>query len=295
MIINVNKDIEGKEIKEFLNSLDFSSSELRRLKKCDGIKVNGSSVTVRYVLKEKDVLSLNTEDTASSETIEPKNIPLNIIYEDEDICIINKPKDMPVHPSQNHRNDTLANALAYKYQNKNFVFRAITRLDRNTTGITLIAKNRISASFLSREMKEGRIEKEYLAVLDGTLPEKNGVIDKKIGRKEGSIIERCISEKGEAAKTIYTVISENDARTLVKARTETGRTHQIRVHFAYMNCPLTGDSLYGKENPLISGQVLHAYTLTFTHPTTRIRLKFKADIPNEFKKLTEEFKLPLSY
>jgi 23S rRNA pseudouridine1911/1915/1917 synthase len=243
----------------------------------DGIVVNGARVTVRYVLKDKDVVSLALEDTESSETATPSDLEVDIIYEDDDLIIANKPPFMPTHPSHNHHHDTLANALANYFAKKDipFVFRPINRLDRNTSGLVIVAKNRIAAAKLTDEMKSKRIKKTYVAYLEGALddPEKTveymgmtlGVIDSCLHRTEKSIIVREVcspdTHDAEEAITYYRILNRCDECTEVEIFPQTGRTHQLRVHFASVGHPIIGDDLYGSASPHIERHALHAKSL----------------------------------
>ena len=196
---------------------------------------------------------------------------------------------MPTHPSRDHHGDTLADALAYRYRDSSlpFVFRPINSLDRNTSGLTLIARNRISAAKLSDSMRTGRIKKRYLAILDGVPPEKSGTIKTHIRRTAESIIVRevCDESDGDYALTRYTLLAERDGRSLVLASPETGRTHQLRVHFAHIGCAILGDDMYGGASDLIERHALHAALLSFPHPSDDRELTLLAPLPDDMKEL----------
>ena len=295
MIYKISAEENGKTVKEILRyGVGLSLAFTKQLKFLDnGIMLNGERVTVRKVVKEGDILSLATEDIEKKDVLTPTDLPLDIIYEDEDIVLPNKSSDMPTHPSHNHRGDTLADALAYKYQKEGvpFVFRAISRLDRNTSGLTLIAKNRISASHLSNSMKQGKINKTYLAILCGTLPEDEGIIDTYIKREAESIIFRKVcaeNEGGDHAITKYKVIAKNELYSLVLAYPITGRTHQLRVHFSHIGAPILGDDMYGSESSLIKRHALHALKLTFPHPQSAKSVSFSAPPSEDITKAIEE-------
>lgn len=272
----------GKTVLVFLREkTGMSRAMLRHLKFMDdGITVGGSHVTVRYILKEGDLLSIKSEDEAGSEKLVPVDLAVDIVYEDDDIVVPDKPPFMPTHPSRDHYEDTLANALAYRYRDDDlpFVFRAANRLDRNTSGLVLIARNRISASKLFSSMRSGEIEKRYIAVLDGVPSEREGEIRTYIGRTPESIIVRrvCGEGEGDLAITRYRVLRENGRYSVVEATPVTGRTHQLRVHFAHIGAPIVGDELYGKESELIARHALHAAYLSFPHPTTNARIELSA-------------------
>ena len=295
MIYKISAEENGKTVKEVLRyGAGLSLAFTKQLKFLDdGIMLNGERVTVRKTVKEGDILSLATEDIKRTDALTPTDLPLDIIYEDEDIVLPNKSANMPTHPSHNHRGDTLADALAYKYQNEDtpFVFRAISRLDRNTSGLVLVAKSRLSASRLSASMKQGNIAKTYVAVLDGRPQTDEGVIDTYIKRETESIIFRKACQKdegGDRAITKYKVIAASDAHSLVLAYPITGRTHQLRVHFSHVGAPILGDDMYGKESPLISRHALHASTLEFPHPSTNESIKVCAPLSEDMANAVTE-------
>ena len=275
MIYKISAEENGKTVKEILRyGVGLSLAFTKQLKFLDnGIMLNGERVTVRRTVSAGDILFLATEDVQRDGVLTPTPLPLDIAYEDEYIVMPNKSADMPTHPSHNHRGDTLADALAYKYQEEGipFVFRAISRLDRNTSGILLIAKDRISASRLSASMKNGDISKKYIAILDGELDFDEGTIDTYIKREAESIIFRKVckeNEGGDRAITKYKLLAKSNGYSLVLASPITGRTHQLRVHFSHMGAPILGDDMYGNESPLISRHALHALSLEFIHPKT---------------------------
>ena len=275
MIYKISAEENGKTVKEILRyGVGLSLAFTKQLKFLDnGIMLNGEKVTVRRTVSAGDILFLATEDIQKDGVLTPTPLPLDIAYEDEYIVMPNKSADMPTHPSHNHRGDTLADALAYKYQEEGipFVFRAISRLDRNTSGILLIAKDRISASRLSASMKNGDINKKYIAILEGELDFDEGTIDTYIKREAESIIFRRVckeNEGGDRAITKYKLLAKSNGYSLVLASPITGRTHQLRVHFSHMGAPILGDDMYGNESPLISRHALHALSLEFIHPKT---------------------------
>lgn len=288
MRYTVTRAEDGKTVKEILlGSIGLSVAFLKHLKFMEnGIMLNGEKVTVRRVVREGDILDLATENEKLGSRLTPTELPLDIIYEDEDTVIPSKSADMPTHPSHNHHGDTLADALAYYYKDapEPFVFRPINRLDRNTSGLTLIAKNRISAARLAAAMRDGKIKKQYVAILDGRLPDDNGSIETYLRRTGESIIVREVCDEnggGDYALTHYTVIARSDRFTLVLASPETGRTHQLRVHFASLGCAILGDDMYGEISPLISRHALHAASLEFLHPTKNETLSCFAPPPED--------------
>ncbi len=297
MQIIITEQEAGLSIRDLLRrEYDMSVKMLKYLKyRNEGILVNGERCTVRRVLACGDVLTLETEDRASSPSLTPVELPLPILYEDADIVLPNKPHDMPTHPSHDHHDDTVANALAFRYAQAGlpFVFRPINRLDRNTSGLLLIARNKTAAGILSRAMQEGKFSKTYLAVLDGELPLGEGLVDAPLHRTEKSIILREVcspdAPDADAARTAYTVLSAQNGHSLVLAHPLTGRTHQLRVHFASIGHPITGDDLYGTPSPHITRHALHALSLTFPHPTTKDTMTVTAPPPSDFCRLSELF------
>lgn len=271
----------------FLKSMGFSRQCVIALKKQEnGILLNGIWSYVNTKMSEGDTLTLTLSDDNSSEKIPPVNLALNILFEDEDILVLNKPADMPIHPSLNNYENTLANAVAFYYESQNipFVFRCINRLDRDTTGVTMLAKNPFSAAILSEMVRNREIHREYMAIADGIFMEKEGIIDAPIGRKEGSTIEREVNfETGEHAVTHYSVVKENKVLNCsqLKLWLETGRTHQIRVHMKHLCHPLLGDFLYNPDMTHIKRQALHSYSLTFNHPITKEPMQFVAPVPQD--------------
>lgn len=289
MIYKISAEESGKTVKEILRyGVGLSLAFTKKLKFLEnGILLNGERVTVRCVVKEGDILSLATEDDGIETLLSPTNIPFDCIYEDDSVILPSKPAFMPTHPSRNHRGDTLADALAYKYQQSDsaFVFRSISRLDKNTSGILLIAKDRISASKLSASMKNGEIKKQYLAILEGELSGE-GTVDTYIRRAQESIIFRevCSADGGgDRAITKYRVICSKNGYSLVIASPITGRTHQLRVHFAHLGTPILSDDLYGRPSELLDRHALHAVSLSFTHPQTQKNMSFFAPPSEDIK------------
>ena len=262
---------------------------MRHLKfKENGILLNGTHATVRRQVTVGDILDLALENDEGSQSLTPTEIALDVIYEDSDVAVPSKPANMPTHPSHNHHGDTLADALAFRYRNDKdpFVFRPINRLDRNTSGLTLIARNRISAARLSESMRDGKIKKLYVAVLDGVLADDVGSIETYMCRTDTSIIVRrvcSVEDGGDYALTRYRVICRSEDKTLVLASPETGRTHQLRVHFAHLGCSILGDDMYGKSSLLIDRHALHAIRLGFVHPTDSREMSLYAPLPPDME------------
>lgn len=274
MKIIISAQNSGKTVFDILRKdIKISARMLTRLKKSErGILLNGVRVTVRAVVREGDILEIESENEPEREfPIQAVELPLDIIYEDDDIIALNKSANMPTHPSHLHHSDTLANALAWYYRGRPFTFRAVSRLDRDTSGVVLIAKNQLAAARLSRAHIEGKIKKTYIALLSSKPEAECGQIEGYIRRIGESIIERRNYGSGiesEYAKTLYRVLCAGEGVVAVAVRPLTGRTHQIRVHFSHIGCPLLGDEIYGGERELMTRQALHALCVTFPHPST---------------------------
>ena len=263
-----NYRIEGDErtVKTvLLSEIGLSLSRLKKVK-VSGILVNGEPVTVRKVVRDGDILTLVVPEERESD-IEPIEAPLNIVYEDDDILAVSKPTCMPVHPSRGNHLTTLANAVMWYYRERPFVFRAVNRLDRDTSGIVLIAKNAESAYKLSAAMKRGEFIKEYLAIVNGCPSQQRGTVSARIAREREGEMKRVVREDGKIAVTHYEVLKSDGDTSLLRIRLETGRTHQIRVHMAHIGHPLKNDFLYGDGNPGDTYQ-LPAEKLTFPQPKT---------------------------
>ncbi len=279
---------EGRKIGDFLREKGYSRHLLRQLKETeDGLLRNAQPTFTTVALKAGDRIRVRLlEKAEGSEAIMPAPLPFEIVYEDEDLLVVNKPADMPIHPSfQNHGN-TLADALTWHYQQhgEDFVYRCINRLDRDTTGLLIVAKHLLSASILSDMVGKREIHREYLAIVKGIPPE-NGTISAPISRKKGSAILREVNfETGEPAVTHFARLEIRNGLSLVSLKLETGRTHQIRVHMGYIGCPLIGDYLYYPECSRISRQALHSHRLSFLHPITGKALSFTAPLPEDMEK-----------
>ena len=238
------------------------------------------------LLKTGDQLQVRILETESSSKIIPIQMEFSILYEDEDILVINKPANMPIHPSLGNYENTLANGVAFYYAQKgeSFVYRCVNRLDRDTTGALILAKNALSAAILSRQMRNRQIRRTYLALVEGIPPER-GTVSAPIARVEGSTIEREVNyESGESAVTHFERLAVGNGCSLVELHLETGRTHQIRVHMKHLGYPLPGDYLYHPVYDRIRRQPLHSYQLSFTHPLTGDRMLFTAPVPDDFQK-----------
>ncbi len=282
--IKIDCAMHGHRIEYVLKKrLKISSSLIKRLKReQNGVLLNGVRRAVITKVSEGDILTVNIKGRGA-ENIIPVNIPIDVLWEDEDILVVNKPGTMPVHPSGTHTTDTLANAVMY-YMGSREAIHIITRLDRETSGAVLIAKNPRVASLLTEDIKSGKIKKEYIAIINGIPEPFKETICVPIKKKDERGIARCVSGDGKEAATIYEVMRKTDALSLVKLSPITGRTHQLRVHMSYIGHPIYGDSMYGA---LQSGERtrLHCHRITFLHPVTGEEVSVTATIPEDFNGL----------
>ena len=273
----ITESDNGRQIREFLREFGVSSSLLKRLKQDEnGITKNGESAKAIDTVSAGDILKIQIENRGCMPS--PKKMEIEIIYEDKDILVLNKPPLLPVHESRNHIGDTLSNFVSYHLA-ENTAFRAVYRLDRDTSGLVLTAKHELAAAKLA-----GSIKKDYFAVVSGII-KGSGTIDAPIARCGDSIIKRRVDENGERAVTHYQSVSTKNGNTLLKIHLETGRTHQIRVHFSHLSHPLLGDTLYGGDTALITRQALHCKSICFTHPITEQEMHLTCGFPDDIKEL----------
>lgn len=276
-----------KNINDIL-SIEFKiSTRLRnKLIKYKQIFLNGKNVDSRTTINIGDKLVVNFNYEEDNSNILPKKLPLDIIYEDEWLLIINKSAGIAVHPSILHYDDSLSNAVRYYFDQIGLKkkIRPVNRLDLNTSGIVVFAKCEYIQECLSLQMRNGIFKKEYLCLVQGFLDKKEGVINLPIARKDGSIIERCINNNGKESITHYKVLEEFKNYSLVMCNLQTGRTHQIRVHMQAIGHPLIGDTLYGESSNFISRQALHSYKIYFIHPITNKAIEIIAKIPEDIKR-----------
>lgn len=274
-------------IEQYLKNRRYSSQCIKELKKMpESILLNDRWEYMRTIINTGDTLTVHVQETGSSEKIPPAEMPLDIIYEDEDIMVINKPADMPIHPSLNNYYNSLANGLAWYFekQQKPFIFRCVNRLDRDTSGLTLIAKHMLSGGILSAMVANREIHREYRAIVRGQVSPAEGTINAPIARVGDSIIERCVDyAKGEHAVTHYRTVDFQNGHSLLSIRLETGRTHQIRVHMKHIGFPLVGDYLYNPDMEYIKRQALHSHRLQFVHPITGVSMDFTAPLPGDME------------
>ena len=278
--ITIDESYHGKSVKAVIKSqLGLSDHMITRLKKGDGIIVNGKKEFVNKIVEKGDKIILTLFEEGS-ENILPDDVPIDVLYEDQDILAVNKPGNMPTHPTIHHYRGTLANAVMNYYKDVPFTFRAVTRLDRDTSGVVIIAKNAVCHDKLSKQLQDGSFYKEYVALCVGGPSPESGRIDAPIHREKEGIIKRCIDENGKSAVSDYQVIGKGDGHSLVRLFPKTGRTHQLRLHLSYIGTPIYADFLYGTdvENERIR---LHCEKVCFTHPFTKERMEISAKIPDD--------------
>ena len=282
--------IREETIKGILKSkLNISKRLIKKLKDNNKIIKNGKSAFVNEIAKSGDIVEVNIDFEESSENIVATEIPLDIIYEDSAYIILNKPAKIETHPTCANYSNTLANGLKYYFEKKNIhrKIRPVNRLDKDTSGLIIFAKNEFIQDQLICQMKNDVFKKEYIAIVEGKVENDAGIIDAPIKRKEQSIIERCVSPDGEIAITEYEVIRRLEDKTIIKCMLKTGRTHQIRVHMNYIKHPIIGDFLYGQKSDLIDRQALHSYKLQFLHPINKQIVNYEINLPEDMKRLFE--------
>ncbi|WP_432765222.1 RluA family pseudouridine synthase [Hungatella effluvii] len=290
MIYLIQQQDIQKTVEQFLLSNGYSAALIRRLRHTEqSILKNGSPVYTTYRLDEGDSLAVTLPEEHGSENIVPVPMDLDIRYEDRDLLVVNKAAGVPIHPSQGNHDNTLANGIAWYLGEKGeaATYRAINRLDRDTTGLLILARHALSACMLSEMVRTHAIRRCYLAAASGLVPPE-GVIDAPIARTCDSTIERCVDfERGDSARTHYRTLYYNRDTdcSLVELRLETGRTHQIRVHMKHIGHPLPGDFLYNPDYRLIGRQALHSWQLDFIHPIKKEPLHFEAPLPEDMRRL----------
>lgn len=288
-------EFAGLTVKQVLTEhLGFSRNAITALKKRpDGILLNGQHATVRAKISARDILEINFEDCVPSEHTIYEDAPMpDIIYEDGRMLAVSKPPHMPTHQSAGHYRDTLAASLGryFHEMGRPFVFRAVNRLDKDTSGIVLIARDMVSCAHLGELMRDGGIRKTYLAILDGAIDSDCGMIETYIRRRSESVMLREVCDAdgcGQFARTEYRVLARGGGLTLVEAHPLTGRTHQLRVHFAHLGAPILGDGLYGSPSELIDRHALHARSLDISDGAEGIRID--ADIPSDMARVIEKY------
>lgn len=293
IILNAEKSDTGQRIDKYIsgNTENLTRSAIQNLIEKSKITVNGKSVSKNYKLRDGDNIEIEIPDPENLD-VKPENIPLDIVYEDNDLLVVNKPKGMVVHPAHGNYNGTLVNALLYHCKDSlsgiNGVIRPgiVHRIDKNTSGLLIVAKNDISHVKLSEQIKAHSFTREYEAIACGYFKDKSGTVDAPIGRHHTDRKKMCVTyENSKNAVTHYEVIKQYGGYAHVRLRLETGRTHQIRVHLSYINHPVLGDDVYGKSYKGIDGQCLHAKKIGFIHPTTGEYMEFISELPDYFQKI----------
>jgi len=281
--LEIDQTNAGHTIKDiFRHQFSFSTHMISRLKVSGGVQLNGKQVRVTHMVQEGDILCAIMPEEHT--WIAPSDVVVPILYEDEDILIADKPPNMAVHPSAGNRENTLANALMGHWQRRGeqYIFRAVNRLDKGTSGLMAVAKNPHSHHILSRQLQEGRLNRTYLAICCGNTNE-NGKIDLPISRIPGSTMKRQISSNGKNAITHYQTIQRLDGYSLIELRLETGRTHQIRVHMSAIGHPLAGDWLYGERIDELDRPALHSSSISFPHPINHKMIMLTSKLPTDLK------------
>ena len=280
-------DNEGIRIDSYLSErLELSRSKIQKLIKEDKVKVNGKIVSNSYLVKFDDEIVVD-DNLDYSINVEAEDIPLAIVYEDEDLLIINKESGMVVHPAPGHYTGTLVNALLYKYKNlagDKFRPGIVHRLDKDTSGLMIVAKNEEMLEKISKMISKKEVERKYLAIVDGLIKHDTGEIDAPIGRDRNNRQKMAVTDvNSKEAITHFKVLERFNNNTYIECILDTGRTHQIRVHLAYIGYPVNNDPLYGKGKCTDFGQMLHSYSIKFNHPRTGKEIKYEVEPPKEFK------------
>ena len=288
--LSISPELAGIKVNTLLKKhLNLSGTVVRRIKWLpDGILVDGARVNTRFCPREGQVLSVRLDDPERRSGIVPAPGPLDILYEDGDLVVVNKAPGVSVHPGPGHFDDTLGNFLLWHYdlEGETADFHPVHRLDRGTSGLLAAAKHPHAQEVLKNQLHTNAFRRTYLAVCEGAPDPAQGVIEAPLGPKPGSLMEQMVRSDGKFARTRYRVLGEHGGRALVELELDTGRTHQIRVHMAHIGHPLTGDFLYGREDKeLIARPALHSARLELRHPVSGRRLAFAAPLPQDMGKL----------
>ncbi|MBQ6368320.1 MAG: RluA family pseudouridine synthase [Erysipelotrichaceae bacterium] len=288
-----SEDDAGERIDSYLSGIsDFSRTRIQKLIDDDRILVNGNKVKANYRIKGIEEILLSYDEVPPMQVL-PQKMDLDIVYEDEDLLVINKPKGMVVHPAVGHHDQTLVNGLLYHSESLsgvNGMFRPgiVHRLDKDTSGLLVCAKNDEAHVFLSEQLADKRCYRSYYALVEGIIPHDEGEINAPIARDKKDRQKMAVAAGGKESLTLFKVLERFADSTLVECELKTGRTHQIRVHMSYIGFPVVNDPKYGKKKPMDdSGQYLHAYKLSFIHPRTKERMTFTTELPEYFKAMIE--------
>lgn len=287
MSYTTDEDMILKEL--LLNKLGFSVRSISKMKRDRTVKVNGEYRKPSLEIKKGDLIEVEINEEMAN--FEPQDLNMKILYDDFDIIMVDKPPYMVVHPTKSHFDKTVANGVTdfIIKKGEKVKVRFVNRLDMNTSGLVIVAKNAYAHHVLSSDMSENLVEKKYIAVVKGVIKEDEGTIDAPIYRPTDDSIRRVVDKRGQRSVTHYKVLKRMNDATAVELKLETGRTHQIRVHLAHLGYGIIGDELYGYvDEDLIKRQALHAYSLNFKQPRTRENLKFEAELPEDMKKLIEK-------
>lgn len=289
----VNATDELDRIDRFLAEkiTNLSRTTIKKLITDDQILVNQSPVKASYSVKVNDLIEVLDVDLSETD-VTPVEMALNIIYEDDDLLVVNKPSGMVVHPAPGHYNDTLVNGLLWHINqlssiNGDLRPGIIHRIDKDTSGLLMVAKNNYAHEILAKELRDKKTKREYIALVEGVIQNKRGRINAPIGRDKSNRLKMAVISSGKDSVTNFEVLETYEDSSLIKCILETGRTHQIRVHLQYINHPLVNDYVYGNAKINDFGQFLHAQTLGFTHPTTREWMEFFVELPEEFSNYLE--------
>ena len=300
ILIDVPQEYEGERIDKFLSILlkESSRNSIQKLIEDGKVLANGNTVNKKYKVKADDEVTVLPSELKPLDA-EPENIPLDIVYEDNDLLVVNKPRGMVVHPAPGNYSGTLVNALLYHCKDSlsgiNGILRPgiVHRIDKDTSGLLIVAKNDKAHIGLAEQIKEHSFTREYNAVIVGHLKDNEGTVNAPIGRNPKDRKKMCVTyQNSKNAVTHYSVVEDFDGYSHVALKLETGRTHQIRVHMAHLGHPVAGDSVYGndKKSAFLNGQCLHAIKIGFIHPITGEYLEFTSDLPDYFKDFIKRLK-----
>ncbi|MDE6284292.1 MAG: RluA family pseudouridine synthase [Bacilli bacterium] len=290
--MNLKSCTSDIRVDKFLSiETDYSRETITKMINEGFIKVNGKMIKPSYKIKVDDEVTID-ESYIQDTSVEAVEMPLNIVYEDDDILVINKPSGLVVHPGNGNYNNTLVNGLMYYTQNLSDIGDTsrpgiVHRLDKDTSGLMLVAKSNKAHEVLADDFKNKRVHREYIALLEGVLPTNQAFVDAPIGRSKENFQKMTVMQGGKSARTHVTVLQKFPQYTLVKLVLETGRTHQIRVHMAYIGHPVVNDPVYGKKEATEFGQFLHSAYLKFTHPITHEILEFSCEMPHEMQEFLD--------